>query len=80
MDSNTIYEVVKKLTGNIEPIGETQTDAIRLENLKTMTEVVNKLLTDIDDVAYHHKDSHEFSRKQAGQFAKKFLDQIGIED
>ncbi len=74
-----IYEVVKKLVGEISPIGETQTDSNRFENLKIMTELTDKLLTDIDKVAYVYKDSHEYSVKRAGEFAEKFLDKMGIE-
>ena len=72
------YEVVKKLIGEITPIGETNTDNKRFENLKAMTELVDKLLTDIDDVAYLNKDSHQFSKKRAADFSSKFYDKIGI--
>ena len=33
-----VYKVVKKLIGEIDPIGETQTDDERFENLKAMTD------------------------------------------
>ena len=74
-----IYEVVVKLTGPIDPIGETQTDAKRYENLKTMCDLVDKLLTDIDAVI-PNKNRVEFSMKRAGEYADKFLDKIGIEE
>ena len=75
-----IYDVVKKLIGKIRPVGETNTDNKRLENLKEMTELVDKLLIDIDKVACQYKDSHEYSVKQASEFAVKFLDKIGIKE
>lgn len=68
-----VYEVVKKLIGSISPIGETTADDKRFENLKQMTDLVNKLVTDIDDVSYNYKNSHEFSVKRAGEYADKFL-------
>lgn len=73
-----IYDVVKKLIGPINPIGESQTDAERLVNLKTMTGLVDALLTDIDWVATENKDRIEWSRKIAGEYASKFFDGIGV--
>ena len=45
-----------------------------------MTELVVELLTDIDDVAYLNKYSHQFSKKRAADFASKFYDKIGIRE
>lgn len=73
-----VYDVVIKLIGPIEPIGETNTDNNRFENLKAMTELVDELLTDIDTVVYLNKDRSEYSRKRAGQFASEFYKKIGI--
>lgn len=73
-----VYEVAKKLLGPINPIGETNADIERFENLKTACELVNKLLTDIDEVATNNKGRQEFSMKRAGEFASKFFDDIGI--
>lgn len=70
----TLHEIVKKLVGRIDPVGETNTDNDRYENLKVMTELVDALLTDIDMVAMYNKNRQEFSRKRAGGFASKFLD------
>jgi len=74
----TNYDVVTKLIGPIKPVGETNRDEDRFLNLQEMTELVDKLLTDIDAVAYENMNRGEFSRKRAGEFAKKFLDKIGI--
>lgn len=74
----TLYEVVIKLIGPVNPVGETNKDEERFLNLQAMTELVDKLLTDIDTVAYKNREKVEFSRKRAGEFAKKFLDKIGI--
>lgn len=72
-----IYEVVKKLVGKIVPIGETYEDNERYENLKIITVLVDRLLTDIDYIAGEEK-RHEFSRKRAGKFAREFLNKLGI--
>ena len=72
-----LYEVVKKLVGEINPVGETRIDDQRFENLKAMTELVDNLLGDIDRVI-PNKDRAEYSMKRAGEFADKFFDKIGI--
>jgi len=75
-----VYEVTKKLLGPIDPIGETRTDDERYENLKATILVVDKLLSDIDDVAYQNKDCHEHSRKRAADEAAEFFNKLGIPD
>ena len=69
------HEIVKKLVGKIYPVGETNADNIRFENLKAMTELVDDLLTDINWVAQQN-NRHEYSMNRAGQFAASFLDEI----
>lgn len=65
--------IVTKLIGSINPIGETNTDNQRFENLNTLCNLVDSLIMDIGDMAYIHKDSHEYSIKRAVDFANKFL-------
>lgn len=72
-----IYEIIYKLVGPIFPVGDTVIDDKRFENLKAMTDLVDKLLTDIDTVS-SERSREEFSRKRAGQFADAFLTKIGI--
>ena len=67
-----LKDVVKKLVGEIDPVGETYRDEKRLENLKTMCALVDSLVTDIWHVA-QNKDRCEYSMKQAGVYAEKFL-------
>lgn len=75
-----IYEVVRKLVGNIRPVGESHTDTDRFNNLLELTDLVDKLLSDIDAVAYDYRNNHQHSMKKAAKFAKEFLDKIGIEE
>lgn len=70
-----LHEIVKKLVGEIKPIGETTEDDKRFENLKVMTNLISTLLDDIDEVA-SGKKRYEYSIKHAGEFADKFLDGI----
>lgn len=69
----TIYEVVGKLVGGINPVGKTETDDDRFENLQTMCKLVDRLVTDIDRVAYECKDRPEYSLKRAGEYAHNFI-------
>lgn len=74
-----IINVVRRLVGKIKPVGETNTDNERLENLKTLCNVVNALVYDIDEVAYEFRDRKEYSIKRASDFAKDFLtNKVGI--
>ena len=78
MNEEIIYEVVKKLIGKIHPVGETNTDGERFENLKALCSLTDKLLTDIDDIECTYKGRHEYSINRAGEYAGKFLTRIGI--
>lgn len=66
------YAVVKKLIGEIEPAGETDTDKKRLENLKQQLELISALLDDLQSIR-HHKDRAEYSIKRIGKEADDFL-------
>ena len=73
----TNYDVVKKLIGYIMPIGETNEDNRRFENLKATAELAQLLIEDIDRVAQiSHKQ--EFSIKRSEEFANRILDELGI--
>jgi len=73
-----IHEIVKKLVGPIKPIGETNTDNDRFENLKTLIDLVDELLQDVDFVSVRYKKCEAFSMKRSGECASKFLDRLGI--
>jgi hypothetical protein len=76
MDLN---EIVKKLVGKINPVGETTTDNERFENLRVLCDLVENLIIDIDNVNYQNKQSHEYSVKRAAEYADNFLTKtIGI--
>ena len=74
-----IYEIVTKLVGRINPVGETNTDNERFENLKVMCELVEKLVIDIDTVGYSNKKAYEFSKKRAAEYSEKFItERLGL--
>lgn len=74
-----IKEIVNKLVGEINPLGCVSRDPQRLENLKTLCELINDLISQVDDVSFYNKDSKEHSVKLASDYAKNFLTQsLGI--
>lgn len=68
-------DVIRKLIGPISPIGESNTDRDRLENLKETIDVVNCLLEDIYTVS-KEITRYEHSMKLAGKTAKEYLSSI----
>lgn len=41
----TVVEIVENLIGKINPVGETNEDEIRFENLKLMCDLTNSLIS-----------------------------------
>jgi len=72
-----IADIVMKLTGGIKPVGSTHIDTERLDNLKTLTAVVDSLLFDIEEVS--RMDGLEASIQDAAHFSKQFLRHISKE-
>ena len=75
----TTYDFVKKILGDINPVGETREDERRFKNLKETTELVDKLLTDIDALL-EYKSRPEYSIKKAVEYVNNFLNTIGIKE
>lgn len=74
-----IIDVVTKLIGPIVPLGCEARDPERLENLKTMCDLVEKLTDKISEVA--DQVSYEESVKRAQKYANDFLTYIlGVRD
>lgn len=69
----TNHDVVKKIIGEIKPIGETNTDSDRFESLKEMCQLVENLLFDIDDLIYKNLDAKEASIKKCVDYARNFM-------
>lgn len=69
----TNYDVVKKLIGEITPVGESYEDAKRLENLKEMCKLMEEIQYDIAYIAHVFKDDNRGSVKPFSDYANKFL-------
>jgi hypothetical protein len=79
MKNLSVTEIVKKLIGEIRLAGDSSLDNDRFENLENMCELVNDLITEIDNVSYSGKNSHEYSVKRASDYAYDFLtNTVGI--
>lgn len=74
-----MIDIVRKLLGPIEPVGESNADERRLKNLEATIEVVENLLDDIRSAA-RSVDCFEHSMAVIGKRAKRFLDEISGED
>jgi hypothetical protein len=75
-----LYDVVMKLTGPVRPLGETNEDARRLDNLKSLCGLVDRLVTEIDAVA-SGRGFRMASVKAAKDFAGNFLTRtLGIQE
>lgn len=72
----THLQIVQKLIGPISPVGESNEDSKRFENLQAMCELTNQLVGLIDDVATDNKDRYEASMKRAGEYAEKILTKV----
>lgn len=64
-----LKDVVMKLIGNIEPVGSTDIDIKRFENLVQLCALTKELIFEIEKVAIDNKDRPEFSMKKAGEYA-----------
>lgn len=52
-----LIDVVDKLVGRIEPIGDTSVDEERFENLKAYCELINEMVKRVDDVVCNNLGS-----------------------
>mgnify|MGYP001568997103 CR=1 FL=1 len=66
-------KIITKLIGSIDPVGETNTDNERFENLKAQCQLVDELILRIQYVANTNKNKHEHSMKRSGDYADLFL-------
>ena len=67
-----LKDVVCKLVGPIEPIGDSTLDECRYVNLQVMIALVEELFADINYVSTN-RGSQEGSRDKAGKLADQFI-------
>ena len=72
-----VHDVVTKLIGPVEPIGKTEVDAVRYDNLEELLALTDLLLGKIEGIKRDHAGCVEASRKKAGMRCAKFLTIVG---
>lgn len=76
-----LIDIVNKLVGRIEPIGDTSVDEERFENLKAYCDLINEMVRRVDDIAYNNINSSLASVKKANDYIDNFLtNTLGIEE
>jgi hypothetical protein len=73
-----IKEIVMKLIGAVDPVGETNEDERRYQNLKALVALADELLHEINDVTYC-RTRHEWSMARAGKYAFEELGKLADE-
>jgi hypothetical protein len=70
-----MFDIVMRLNGEVQPVGETRSDLARLENLKKLCDLIERLMVEIRQVS-HCAERHEASMAAAGKSAKNFIRSI----
>ncbi len=71
----SLANLVRRICGPIEPIGQHSADEIRFTNLKEYCLLAEEMVRNIRDVA-KNRHSYEGSVKRAGEFAARSLEEI----
>jgi len=69
-----IEDVVMKLIGEVYPVGNTETDEKRLENLEVLGNVFYRLFDELSDVISYNKNAVEWSIQEAVKKARKIIE------
>lgn len=68
-----LIDIVNRLVGRIEPIGDTSVDEERFESLKAYCELINEMVKRVDDVVCKNWDSRLASVKRSNDYISDFL-------
>ena len=74
-----VVDVIRKLIGQVEPIGSSHIDEDRYKNLIVLCEVVDELLGDISSVR-QNKNRVEYSMNRSGKYADEWLNDRGMKE
>lgn len=70
--SDDIANIVMRLNGEIEPIGETNTDSERYNNLISLENTIDMLLSEMNNV-FKYSNRPEYSMSKAGNQSLHWL-------
>ena len=75
----SISEILKKLLGEIEPVGETNEDNKRFNNIQNYYETLSFILAQLSD-ASRYKDKPQASLQRIGEECYDILKEYNIEE
>lgn len=68
----SIEEIMEKLFGTIEPVGETYEDQKRLENIDRLETALNYIIQELIN-AYEYIESNKYSELKIAEASKEIL-------
>lgn len=71
-----LKDIVMKLVGPVDAVGDHGIDMARLDNLHNLKTLVSSLLNEIEKAA-ETKDQYQDSMRRIGKSADKFLNDLG---
>ena len=74
----SIEEILKRLFGRIAPVGETNEDNRRYENIENYYEALNFIIKELKYVS-KYKDRNEYSMQKIGKECLNILQQLKID-
>jgi len=80
LNKDQIYQVIKALTGEVAPTGQSHIDKDRLKNLELYIEVFNVMYSVIGDIPYDYDNHKEASIKRIVERCRRQLEEMSIED
>ena len=75
----SVSEILGKLFGKITPVGETNEDNIRYENIQNYYEALCYIISSLR-IASNYKDRHEYSMQKIGKECYNILREFDLED
>lgn len=70
--SDEVADIVFKIVGEIEPVGETNTDNVRFSNLQTLHNTLDILIDEVTFVL-PCEDRYEYSMRRAGKEVRYWI-------
>jgi hypothetical protein len=72
LSTEQLSDTIMRLIGEIEPVGDTNIDTIRLMNMHRLQELIESLIFEVNYVCAY-SDNKEFSMKTIGEDAVAWL-------
>ena len=73
LSTEQLTDTIMRLIGEIEPVGDTNIDTIRLMNMHRLQELIEALIFEVQHVCCIYSDNKEYSMKSIGEDALNWL-------